>query len=89
MEKIYLIIAIAFAISTTYLLATNHVLRYKKIYNDIEMEELRIDLADKQERLTNYTLTSIELNNICDQFQSSRKAKSENKKLQELLNELN
>jgi len=50
---------------------------------------LEIELAEKQKRLRNYSLTAIELNNICDKFTSSRKEKAKNKKLQELLNELN
>jgi hypothetical protein len=89
MEKIYLIIAIAFVISTTYLLAVTHVSKYRSTHDKLELEEMKIKFNEQQKRLTNYTLTSIELNNICNQFQSSKKAKAKNKKLQDLLNELN
>ena len=80
---------IAFFCSTVYLVAITQKL---KIDNEaLEREETHylFLLDDKQKRLTNYTLTSIELNNICDKFPSSRKEKANNEKLQELLNELN
>lgn len=89
MEKIYIIIAIVFLCSTVYLLVANHLLRYHRLHHQLEIDALKQEMNEKQRRLTNYTLTSIELNNVCDQFQSSRNAKAENKKLQDLLNEIN
>ena len=89
MERIYLITAFTFICSTIYLSVSNYLLKsqYKYLRNDFEMLERELD--QKQNRLRNYSLTALELNNICDKFQSSRKEKSKNKKLQELLNELN
>lgn len=89
MEKIYLITTIVFAISTGWLMINNHLLGSDKVHDLMEIENLKIELAEKQKRLKNYTLTAIELNNICDKFPSSRKEKSKNEKLQQLLNELN
>ena len=89
MERIYLITAFTFICSTIYLSISNYLLKsqYKYLRNDFKVLERELD--QKQKRLRNYSLTAIELNNICDQFQSSRKEKAKNKKLQELLNELN
>ena len=89
MERIYLITAFTFICSTIYLSVSNYLLKsqYKYLRNDFEMLERELD--QKQNRLRNYSLTALELNNICDKFQSSRKEKAKNKKLQELLNELN
>ena len=90
MENTTLMIGIiAFFCSTVYLAAINQ--KLKEDNKSLKREESHFIylLDDKQKRLTNYTLTAIELNNICDKFQSSRKEKANNEKLQELLNELN
>ena len=79
----------AFFCSTVYLAAINT--KLKSEIKELEREESQLihNLDEKQEKLKNYTLVSIELNNICDKFSSSRKEKAKNDKLQELLNELN
>ena len=89
MEKIYLIIAITLLCSTVLLAMKNYLIeeRYEFLKNDYSM--LEHHFKENQKKLTNYTLTSIELNNICDQFPRSKKAKAKNEKLQTLLNELN
>ena len=90
MENTTLMIGlIAFFCSTVYLAAINT--KIKSENKALERENISVfsTLDDKQKRLTNYVLTSIELNNICDKFSSSRKEKAKNEKLQELLNELN
>ena len=89
MEKIYLITTIVFAISTSILMVKNYLIDQQYNYLKNDYESLQERLLYKQERLRNYTLTAIELNNICDKFPSSRKEKAKNEKLQELLNELN
>ena len=89
MEKIYLITTIVFLFSTAWLMINNHLLNADKIHDLLEIDALKQQLAEKQERLRNYSLTALELNNICDKFPSSRKEKANNEKLQELLNELN
>ena len=89
MDKIYLIIAITFLISTVFLTIKNHLVSQQYNYLKSDYEALEERLIEKQERLRNYTLVSIELNNICDKYTSTRKYKAQNKKLQELLNELN
>jgi len=43
----------------------------------------------QSERLLNYTLMSLELNNECDKFQSSRNSKAKNKTISELIDKLN
>lgn len=55
----------------------------------IEYESSLIDQKEMQKNLKNYTLISIELNNICEKFKSSREEKAKNKQLQELLNKVN
>ena len=89
MEKIYLITAFTFICSTVYMSISNYLLKshYKYLLNDFK--SLEEELHQKQKRLRNYSLTALELNNICDKFQSSKREKAKSKKLQELLNELN
>ena len=89
MEKVYLITTIVFVFSTGWLMINNHLLSSDKMHDLLEIDALKQELAEKQERLKNYSLTALELNNICDKFKSSRKEKAKNDKLQELLNELN
>ena len=89
MEKIYLITTIVFAFSTGWLMISNHLLSADKMHDLLEIDALKQELAEKQDRLRNYSLTALELNNICDKFPSSRKEKAKNEKLQELLTELN
>ena len=89
MEKIYLITTVVFAFSTGWLMISNHLLSADKMHDLLEIDALKQELAEKQDRLRNYSLTALELNNICDKFPSSRKEKAKNEKLQELLNELN
>ncbi len=89
MEKIYLITTVVFAFSQGWLMIKNHLLSADKMHDLLEIDALKQELAEKQDRLRNYSLTALELNNICDKFQSSRKEKAKNEKLQELLNELN
>lgn len=89
MEKIYLITTIVFAFSTGWLMISNHLLSADKVHDLLEIDALKQELAEKQDRLRNYSLTALELNNICDKFPSSRKEKAKNEKLQELLTELN
>ena len=55
----------------------------------IEYENSLLDQKEMQKDLKNYTLISIELNNICEKFRSSREEKAKNKELQELLNKIN
>ena len=59
-----------------------------KISRDEQNKDF-VKYVEQQNRLANYTLVSIELNNICDEFKSSREAKAKNETLQNLLNELN
>jgi len=89
MEKIYIIIAITLLMAICLLMIKNHLLNDQYNYLKDDYEAIEIHLLEKQERLRNYTLVSIELNNICDKFPSSRKEKAKNEKLQKLLNELN
>lgn len=89
MEKIYLIMTIVFAFSTGWLMINNHLLNADKVHDLLEIDALKQELAEKQDRLRNYSLTALELNNICDKFPSSRKEKAKNEKLQKLLTELN
>ena len=89
MEKVYLITTVVFVFSTGWLMINNHLLSSDKMHDLLEIDALKQELAEKQERLKNYSLTALELNNICDKFKSSRKEKANNEKLQELLNELN
>lgn len=88
-EKIYLITAVTFICSTVYLCISTYLLKshYKHLLNDYK--SLEEELHQKQKRLRNYSLTALELNNICDKFPLSRKAKAKSKKIQDLLNELN
>lgn len=55
----------------------------------VEYENSLIEQKETQERLKNYVLISIELNNTCEKFKSSREEKAKNKELQELLNKIN
>ena len=89
MEKIYLIIAITFLIAIIMLSIKNHLISQQYDYLKSDYEALEERLIEKQERLRNYTLVSIELNNICDKYTSTRKFKAQNKKLQELFDKLN
>jgi len=89
MEKIYLITTVVFVFSTGWLMINNHLLSSDKMHDLLEIDALKQELAEKQERLKNYSLTALELNNICDKFPSSRKYKAQNKKLQELFDKLN
>ena len=89
MDKIYLIVAITFIIATILLGVKNHLISQQYDYLKSDYEALEERLIEKQERLRNYTLVSIELNNICDKYTSTRKYKAQNKKLQELFDKLN
>ena len=89
MEKIYLIVATTFIIATILLSVKNHLISQQYDYLKSDYEALEEKLIEKQERLRNYTLVSIELNNICDKYTSTRKFKAQNKKLQELFDKLN
>ena len=89
MEKIYLIVATTFIIATILLSVKNHLISQQYDYLISDYEALEERLIEKQERLRNYTLVSIELNNICDKYTSTRKYKAQNKKLQELFDKLN
>ena len=89
MEKIYLITTVVFVFSTGWLMINNHLLSSDKMHDMLEIDALKQELAEKQERLKNYTLVSIELNNICDGHTLTRLNKANNPKLQKLLNELN
>ena len=89
MEKIYLIVAITFIIAIILLSVKNHLISQQYDYLKSDYEALEERLIENQERLRNYTLVSIELNNICDKYTSTRKFKAQNKKLQELFDKLN
>ena len=89
MENVLIIGMVAFICSTLFLAGENQ--KLKQIKEELTREEAHFIylLNEKQKRLTNYTLTAIELNNICDKFPSSKREKANNDKLQELLSELN
>lgn len=82
-------IMIVLLVSTVLLTIKNYLIDQQYNFLKQDYEALEEKLLEKQERLRNYSLTALELNNICDKFPSTRKEKAKNKKLQELLNELN
>jgi hypothetical protein len=59
-----------------------------KIDTKKTIETLNKELTDASERLTIYYLITLEQNNIIEEFQSSRKAKAKNDKLNELMQKL-
>ena len=89
MENVLIIGMVAFICSTLYLAGSNQKLKEKNKILEREETNYIYQLDQKQKRLTNYVLTSIELNDICNKFPSAKRDKAKNKKLQELLNELN
>ncbi len=85
MEKIYFIGMVGF-FCTTIMYVTRY--RNEKIDKDIKVLESNIELSKKDSLVKNYMLISLELNNICEKYKSSREAKLKNKKLQELFDKI-
>ena len=89
MEKYYAIGTFLFFLTTMFYFSKSiNLQKDLKISRDEQNKDF-IKYLEQQKRLTNYVLTSIELNNICDEFKSSREAKAKNETLQSLLDQLN